>query len=160
MGGKILNQFNDLNHFEVLSEIRSQKKYEMELNDKSVFIVREDLLIEPISQEGLSSSGDDNITIGLKLKLTDKLVKEGIVRDIIRQVQTMRKNANFAVEDRIKIFMNVEGLIKEAISDFEDLFKNEVLATELYYDYESGEHNEKFKINDYELHFGIQRNKN
>ena len=72
----------------------------------------------------------------------------------------MRKNANFAVEDRIKIFMNVEGLIKEAISDFEDLFKNEVLATELYYHYESGEHNDKFKINDCELHFGIQRNKN
>ena len=155
----IQNQFNDLNHFEILSEIRSQKKYEMELKGQSIFIVREDLLIEPISQEGLSSAGDDNITIGLKLKLTDKLVKEGIVRDIIRQVQTMRKNANFAVEDRIKIFMNVEGLIKEAINDFEYILKNEVLATELYYDYKNGEYNEKFKINDCELHFGIQRNK-
>ena len=96
----------------------------------------------------------------LKLKLNDKLVKEGIVRDVIRQVQTMRKNANFAVEDRIKIFMNVEGAIKESINEFEDLFKNEVLATELHYQYKSVEHSEKFNVNDFQLHFGIQRIKN
>ena len=72
----------------------------------------------------------------------------------------MRKNYNFAVEDRIKIFMNVEDIIKESINEFEDLFKNEVLAKELHYEYKSVEHSEKFNVNDFQLHFGIQRIKN
>ena len=156
----IQDQFDEIDHIDILREIRSQKKYDLKLPDQSIFILREDLLIEPVSPEGLSSSGDDNITIGLKLKLNDELVKEGIVRDVIRQVQTMRKNANFAVEDRIKIFMNVEDIIKESINEFEDLFKNEVLATELHYQYKSVEHSEKFNVNDFQLHFGIQRIKN
>ena len=52
------------------------------------------------------------------------ILTEGIVRDIIRHVQTMRKNANFAVEDRIKIYSLLEGTIGDAISSFETLFKN------------------------------------
>ena len=75
------------------------------IGEKSVYLLREDLLIDSIPNDGLTSNGDDNITVGFTLKLDNNLIMEGHVRDIIRQVQTMRKNANFAVEDRIKIYM-------------------------------------------------------
>ena len=82
---------------------------------------------------------------------------EGHVRDIIRQVQTMRKNANFAVEDRIKIYMNIDSTIKDAISFFEELFKNEVLATEVYYEFSKGDFSDKFVIDGQEVQFGLER---
>ena len=147
----------DIDSVEILDEIRKSKKYKLEFDSKQIFLLREDLLIDSISNDGLSSNGDDSITVGITLKLDNNLIMEGIVRDIIRQVQTMRKNANFAVEDRIKIYMDIEGTIKDAIHSFEELFKNEVLATEIYYEFNEGDFSDKFVINDQEVQFGLKR---
>ena len=138
-------------------EIRNNKKYKLMIGDKSVYLLREDLLIDSIPNDGLSSNGDDNITVGFTLKLDKNLIMEGHVRDIIRQVQTMRKNANFAVEDRIKIYMNINNTIKDAICSFETLFKNEVLATEIYYEFNKGDFSDKFVIDGEEVKFGLER---
>jgi isoleucyl-tRNA synthetase len=97
------------------------------------------------------------VTVGLTIKLTEELLQEGIVRDVIRQVQTMRKNANFAVEDRIIIYMDIEGTMKDAIHSFEELFKNEVLATEIYYEFNEGDFSDKFVMNGQEVQFGLKR---
>ena len=155
--GLIRKNLNDIDGMEILKEIRKNKKYKLELGEKSVFLLREDLLIENISNDGLSSNGDDNITVGITLKLDNNLIMEGHVRDIIRQVQTMRKNANFAVEDRIKIYMNINNTIKDAICAFETLFKNEVLATEIYYEFNKGDFSDKFVIDGQEVQFGLER---
>jgi len=85
------------------------------------------------------------------------LVQEGIVRDVIRQVQTMRKNANFAVEDRIIIYGLLEGPVGEAIRSFEEFFKNEVLAVELIEENQSGEFSDAFQIGDQKVRLGLKR---
>ena len=85
------------------------------------------------------------------------MVIEGIVRDVIRQVQTMRKNANFAVEDRIKIKGNIDGTVGEAIQSFEEFFKNEVLAVELIDQEPEGEIKAEFQIGSQTVHFGLER---
>ena len=147
----------DIDGMEILREIRNNKKYKLMIGEKSVYLLREDLLIDSIPNDGLSSNGDDNITVGFTLKLDKNLIMEGHVRDIIRQVQTMRKNANFAVEDRIKIHMDIDSNIKKAISSFEELFKNEVLATEVNYEFSKGDFSDKFVIDGQEVQFGLER---
>ena len=82
---------------------------------------------------------------------------EMCIRDRIRHVQTMRKNANFAVEDRIKIFALLDGQVGEAISSFEKLFKNEVLAVDLINESKTGEYSETFQIKNQNIKFGIER---
>lgn len=141
----------------VLNEIRTNKNYKIHMDSGDISIAREDLIIEGESVEGYTASGDDHVTVGLTTSLTDELVKEGIVRDVIRQVQTMRKNANFAVEDRIKITGNLDGEVGEAIQSFEEFFKNEVLAVELVNDEASGEYTGEFQIGEQTVHFGLER---
>jgi len=153
----IRNHLNDADGAEVLAEIRSNKSYKMNLNGESISIGRDDLLIEAESAEGFTSSGDDNVTVGLTIKLTEELLQEGIVRDVIRQVQTMRKNANFAVEDRIIIYGLLDGPVGEAIRSFEGFFKNEVLAVELIEEDQSGEFSDSFQIGDQKIEFGLNR---
>ena len=69
----------------------------------------------------------------------------------------MRKNANFAVEDRIKIYALLDGPVGEAISSFEKLFKNEVLAVDLIKESKTGEYSESFQIGNQNVQFGIER---
>ena len=55
---------------------------------------REDLFIETSATEGFSAVSDAGITVGLYLDLDDNLILEGIVRDVVRVVQSMRKKLN------------------------------------------------------------------
>ncbi|MBC8346598.1 MAG: isoleucine--tRNA ligase [Candidatus Marinimicrobia bacterium] len=159
--GKILPEIrkylNDADGDQILVDIRVKKSYTFDLNGELIILTRDDLLIETESAEGYTSSGDDYVTVGLTIKLTEELIQEGIVRDVIRQVQTMRKNANFAVEDRIIIYGMLNGIVGEAIRSFEAFFKNEVLAVELIEDYQPGEFSEPFQIGDQKVKFGLQR---
>ena len=153
----IKQKLNGIDENELLKQIRNKNKYKIELKDDEIYLCRDDLIFESESTEGYTSSGDDNFTVGLTTQLNKELIQEGIVRDIIRHVQTMRKNANFAVEDRIKIYSLVDGPVWEAISSFEKLFKNEVLAVDLIKESKTGEYSETFKIGDQNIQFGIER---
>ena len=56
---------------------------------------------------------------------------EGIVRDIVRVIQSMRKKAGFAVEDRIDLNIKLDGDYKKALVKFEKYFKTETLVLNL-----------------------------
>jgi isoleucyl-tRNA synthetase len=154
---QIRNYLKDADGDQILNDIRTQKNYTFDLNGESIILIRDDLLIDTESAEGFTSSGDDHVTVGLTIKLTEELVQEGIVRDVIRQVQTMRKNANFAVEDRIIIYGLLDGPVGEAIRSFEEFFKNEVLAVELIEEDQSGEFSDAFQIGDQKVQLGLKR---
>ncbi len=92
---------------------------------------REDIFIETRASEGFSASSDAGVTVGLSLDLNQDLILEGIVRDIVRVVQSMRKKAEFAVEDRINISWDFDGQIEEALGKFQRYFKSETLTNEI-----------------------------
>jgi isoleucyl-tRNA synthetase len=153
----IKEKLSNVDENKLLKQIRNKNKYKIELKGKEIFLGRDDLIFVSESIDGYTSSGDDNFTVGLTVQLTADLIQEGIVRDIIRHVQTMRKNANFAVEDRIKIYALLDGPVGEAISSFEKLFKNEVLAVDLIKESKTGEYSESFQIGNQNVEFGIER---
>jgi isoleucyl-tRNA synthetase len=151
---KINQKLNADNDSNILEEIRKNKKYKI---DENIFILREDLLIEQDSVKGWTCTGDDSIAVGLSKDLSDDLIKEGIIRDVIRQVQTMRKNANFAVEDRIKIYLELKGLVGESIKAFEDLLMSEVLAVEIIESKNGGEFSGSFEMENQVFTVGLER---
>ena len=151
---KIVSELNKNKDQKILEEIRKNKKYQI---DNKIFILREDLLFEQESKEGWTCAGDDTIAVGLSTNLSDSLIKEGIIRDIIRHVQTMRKDANFAVEDRIKIYIKADGLVGESINEYKELFMNEILAVEIIELTSESEFSGSFKMNDQVFNVGLER---
>ena len=151
---KIVSELAKNKDQKILEEIRKNKKYQI---DNKIFILREDLLFEQESKEGWTCAGDDTIAVGLSTNLSDSLIKEGIIRDIIRHVQTMRKDANFAVEDRIKIYIKADGLVGESINEYKELFMNEILAVEIIELTNEGEFSGSFKMNDQVFNVGLER---
>jgi len=78
------------------------------------------------------------ITVALDIELTDELRREGAVRDVIRQIQTLRKEAGYAVEQRIKLHLATQNkFLEQAIQHVREHIKSEVLADD--FDFESAD---------------------
>jgi isoleucyl-tRNA synthetase len=115
----------------ILNELESGGELKVISGSDSCILTREDLLIEPKPVEGFTSATDEGLTVGLLTELNDELVQEGVIRDFIRQVQIMRKEASFAVEDRIEIFGKIEGKCGKALEVFKEYFYNETLTVNM-----------------------------
>lgn len=75
----------------------------LHLPDGDVQLAPEDLLIETAQKEGFFSVSDNGVTVAIDTKLTDELISEGYVRELVSKIQTMRKEANFDVTDHIAV---------------------------------------------------------
>ena len=99
-----------------------------ESNGESIELTREDLLIEEAQVEGFASESDFGITVVLDTRLSEELIEEGYVRDIISKLQTMRKDSGFEVMDNIHIYVTGNEKIKGIIERNAEEIKTDVLA--------------------------------
>ena len=77
-------------------------------------------------------STENNKTIVLDITIDEELLKEGMLRELVRQIQVYRKEANFKVEQRIKISILTDGEhIKSVVEKYKDKILSETLAVEL-----------------------------
>ena len=83
------------------------------------------------SKEGFNASNEKNNFIVLDTTLTEDLIKEGIVRELISKIQQLRKTKDFNIIDRINIYYEKNEEFKQAIENFIDVIKNETLAIEI-----------------------------
>ena len=159
--GKGLNRIRTL-----LNEVDTQQ-FIHDLNNSDIVVLdhenesfefsKGDVFIETEAAEGFSAISDAGLTVGLSLTLSDDLIQEGLVRDLIRQVQMMRKEAGFAVEDRIKIYWELTEDISTAMLKFEGYFKTETLSIELIDGFQSGDFEQKIQVRENEIHIGIKK---
>ena len=98
----------------------------VEGNDEK--LSEEDLLIETAQMEGFETGSDYGITVVLDTNLSDELIEEGFVREIISKIQTMRKDSDFEVMDHIKVSCEGNEKIASVITKNEATIKDETLA--------------------------------
>ena len=108
--------------------------------------------------ENLQAGNFGQVTphIELNTKITDSLKKEGVAREVIRNVQNARKNAGLNVEDRIKLNISSDSKkITRAVSKFRDIIFTETLATgELK---EEGRYSETVKVEGQEVKISLSK---
>ena len=91
----------------------------------------------------------------LDIKITKELKIEGAARELVREIQVLRKQQGFAIEDRIKItWASSDEEVSDAIAKHADYIKTEVLATELT---EKGNQGEEVKVNGSVVKLGLER---
>jgi len=91
----------------------------------------DDVLVERLGSGVSAVASADGVTVALDTMLDDELVLEGRVRDLIRQVNTLRKESGFHVTDRIVLTLPESD---EPLLRWEDRIKSEVLAVEIRVD--------------------------
>jgi len=92
----------------------------------------EDVLIQYQAKKGLAVAGVTDLLVGLDIKPGPELVREGLVREIIRAVQELRKKADFEVSDRIELaLVTKDSELAAALTDFEQEIMTETLAKKI-----------------------------
>ncbi|MGH7196210.1 MAG: isoleucine--tRNA ligase [Candidatus Saccharimonadales bacterium] len=91
--------------------------------------VYRDILAEELNVKVVKLDGKK---VELDTELTDELKAEGVMRDLVRHVQNLRKNAGLNVDDRIVLHIeSSDALVQRALKDFAHVIKQETLAKEL-----------------------------
>ena len=130
--GKLLPQVSEalksLPGTETVKQLKADGRIFLCIENQEVELLEEDLLIETVQPEGLSTESDRNFTVALDTTLTDDLVEEGFVREMISKIQTMRKEAGFEVLDRILFGFSGNDRLKAIIDRNRAFISEEVLA--------------------------------
>ena len=103
------------------------------LGGEAFQLTSEDVEITRKVHEGWVAINAGIVTIALDTELNEELILEGIARELVNKINTMRREANFAVTDRVKIQLGATDKVKQALLKFGAYVKEEVLATEIVY---------------------------
>ena len=93
----------------------------------------EDVIVTRKPKAGLIVASQDAIVVGLETALTPELIAEGNAREFVSHVQSMRKEADFEVTQRIVVTVEADAEMKAALEAHLDYVKNETLATDLVF---------------------------
>ena len=139
-----------------MDELNASDALKLDINGQEVVLFREDLLIETAQMEGYVSENDNAITVVLDTNLSEELLEEGFVREIISKVQTMRKEADFEVMDKIKVTYEGSEKAENIFEKYNSEIGEEVLAVEIVKAAPSG-YTKEWKINGEAVTLGVER---
>ena len=120
-------------------------------------LTKDDLIIDLKANEGNESFLGNDLIVSLDTTISDSLRLEGVLRDLIRQIQLMRKEANFEIDDRIIISANFSDELKNIIEENKEYFMNEVLCTDIVANLENSDYNSFFKYENNEIEIYLKK---
>ena len=126
--GKISAYLASCDTASAMATLNAGELFKFDVDDTTVELSKEDLLIETVQKEGLYSESSQDVTVVLDTNLTDELIEEGFVREIISKIQTMRKEADFDVQNHIKLYAEGSDKVNSIIKNNENVIKNDTLT--------------------------------
>ena len=104
---------------------------EIDFDSEKLLVTNNMVDIQIEAKEGFCSASDNKVFVILNTNLTEELIEEGIARELVRKIQSMRKELDLVITDHIKIYYNGSEVLDKVINNFEDYIKNETLSDEI-----------------------------
>lgn len=126
--GKLLNAIREYlsncDSVAVVSDVENNGVHKVNLGGSEVEFTKDDLLIKTTSKAGLFSEANGGMTVTIDTNLNDELIREGIARELVSKLQTMRKEAGFEVTDHIEIGYEATGIAGEVLNSDASIVKD------------------------------------
>ena len=114
--------------------------------------------IEIFSQDipGWSVANEGTLTVALDLTITEDLRLEGVARELIRSIQTLRKDSGFDITDRIRVKISSTAELDTAVNHYRDYICGQTLANsiEIVANVENGT---EIDVNDVNVNISVVR---
>ncbi len=155
---KVRAALAELSPDDVSAKVEAGEDVEINMNGETVVLTSEEVLVQTQPAEGLAVAADKVVTVAVDTVITPELKAEGLARELVRRIQSMRKNADFNIEDRILTYYQAEGELAEVFAAWADYIKSETLSETLTAGaIPAGAYQETLTIEGEELTLGVQR---
>ena len=158
--GKNINAVKEilagLNGQQAMKELNETGALTITVDGNEEKLTQEDLLIEAVQMEGYVSASDHGVTVVLDTNMTEELLEEGFVRELVSKIQTMRKEAGFEVMDHIAIGFEADEKVTGIFAKYGDAIKKEVLGEKITAGSTSG-YTKAWNINGEEVTLSVEK---
>ena len=154
--GAIRAWLSELDGNKAMAELTANGSIKLVVDGFEIVLCEDDLLIETKQKENYCSISDKYLSVALDTTLTEELIEEGYVNEIISKVQTMRKDSGFDVTDHIKVAISGNDKIAEYVKANEDAIAKVVLGDEFAYDI-TLEFSKEWDINGEKVTISVQK---
>ena len=139
-----------------MDQLNAEGAIKFDVDGVNVELTKDDLLIDIAQKPGYVAEADNTVTVVLDTNLTEELVEEGYVLELISKIQTMRKDSGFEVMDHIRVALNGNDKLSEVAARNEKAIADKVLAEEIVNNQEL-ENTKEWNINGENVTIGVAR---
>ena len=119
---------------EQIQQIDKSGSLDIKIGEKNINLTIDDVEITSQDIPGLLVANANGITVALDITLTEELILEGIARELVNRIQNARKDAGFDVTDKVKVVLQNQEQIEQAVAAFEDYIKSESLTNSILFE--------------------------
>ena len=127
----------------------------LEVEGQPVRVERDDVEIFNQDIPGWSVTNEGTLTVALDLTITDELRREGMAREVVKRIQTYRKEQGFEITDHIIITLEDNAEVREAVEAHRDFILSQVLCDSL--SFEAGLQADTLDFEDFTLNARITK---
>lgn len=141
---------------EDIRKLESEGVVSFNILDQNVTINLDEVEVVNEDIPGYAVANDGALTVALDLEISENLRIEGQARELVKHIQTFRKESGFEITDRINITIEDSDVAKNIISNFKDYISTQVLAKSFTIS-PKVENGEKWNIGDTNLTIKIEK---
>ena len=127
---KVIAYINELDDLDI-EKVESGNSIIIDIEGEEIILEPTDLEIISEDIEGWLVASEKGITVALDIKLNERLINEGICRELVNKIQTLRKDSGLQVTDKIILKIQKDNIIEKAIFENQNYILNETLAENL-----------------------------
>ncbi|TSC95768.1 MAG: isoleucyl-tRNA synthetase [Parcubacteria group bacterium Athens1014_10] len=138
--------------------------YNSQLNEQLINLIKDELnikkvnLVKKIKKEGVVVKENNKIKIALETAITPELKQEGMIRELIRQINSFRKELKLTVKDSVNIYLQTESKeLKEAVKKYYSSLLKNVLAKEIKFEKKESAHQKELEIEKIKVFINIEK---
>lgn len=111
-----------------LLKLMGSQNIEIFVEGERIELTPEDVAVERKVLDGVIALSSHQMTVALDTALTEDLLIEGLAREMVNKINTMRREDGYAVTDRISIHMKTSSRVQDAFFRHKEYVCREVLA--------------------------------
>lgn len=141
-----------------IAVLEAEQSLALTIEGQTVTIERADVEIVSRDMPGWTVANDGTLTVALDLEITPQLRREGLAREVVKRIQTFRKESGFEITDRINVVFESHDRLKEAIEAFKDYIAAQVLANSINFAESLSGETAEFDFTDFKAKATISKN--
>lgn len=108
--------------------------FKMNFLGEEIYVTEDMILTTLKNKKGYCAASNGKTSIVLDTSLTEDLILEGLAREVVRKVQSLRKEADFVITDHINLYYHGDEMFDKMLASYDEYIKNETLADSLVED--------------------------